>query len=677
MSEEIKNTESGNTEINSTEMLLHDVARATERELLSVQSYKRYPVYQALLEIHPEGEFTVDGCMSKSALYIFRWIKEKTNVEEDRWPEGLKNLPDISEWKDYPVDENSVIFCADHNEPVRIRTLFWDNCLSIRFVENNSNFDGEFINNISLTRESDSVVLAIRTECRQLASSTQRAAALRPGYVSKIMMDDDMYLTEKLSTVSGNIGFEIRLTKELLPVSGNSSEAAELYKVMIDPLRNLPLLIIPEPADEEQKNSASLIYRDEGTDHHGVLGYYTAIYFKGGKWNKFIFSSDENQDIKRWIESVIEDGRALLIAPWDGSNGSFRFYTWDSEDEGGYVTWNNDTPVDECPKFDRDLVNRINKLKFSEEPLTRTCNFGNYRFNRELWSQFNENRIREAGESHNDEELIKSLEKKNESVEKDKRDLAEQVKSLRQMNEELREDRRRLNREKNDLEKAIKDRPEGADRSDSPQDYEKRLEALNARLKNGKTDPKALFALPNEWKQVALPLRAELLERIRNKYIEVYSRRKKTENPTRREDILGFLYLFNQNIGQNDAEEYSGLLDYPIGEELYADEFRNLVLDELWTDGDDFISAIASAAGYNKAWVDDLRRNMLATINNYRNISSIESTLKGIGLQLCGEGKHEKWALYGDERYTTTVACTPSDVNSGKNVVEDIIYRMF
>ena len=668
------------TETNSTRQneILANTDRATDRQLLSMQPYKRYTVYQALFEIHPQNGLTVEGCMSKAALYILKWMKDKVNADADQWPQALRDVPSVSEWKDFVINEESPISDVNIKEPVRIRTMYWDNCWTMRFNEANSGFDGVFGNDISLTAENDSVVLAISTECRQRADSDKKAIALRPGYVSKMTADADMFLTEKLSDDPSESILKLPIIDEVIPVKSNGADVEKLYRLIADPMRNLPLIIVPKPEGEEATAITNGIYHDMvgQIDHHGVLGYYSAVYFDGSKFNKFIYCVQENTAIRQWIADVVGSGRFVMIAPWDGTDGSFKYYTWD-DSGSGYVCWNEDSAIEDCLEFNEEAVEKINELKLSQEPVERRCNFGRYRFNRQLWNEWNAAQIESAKASENNEELIVALRARMDESEKLIDQLNEKLKSSDGICEELRAERQRLQKELTNEKKQNGNNVNTIQKSGN--EYEKRLDILRKQLENTATETGVLFPLPAEWADVSEVLKRGLLDRIADRYKKIYGTRKPNEvNPARREDVLGMVYCMNdKDSSPNGSSNKDSLLNYPKNDEIYDNEYRNIIMDAIWDEKDTFLVKLASIIGYDRNWRETKKKNLLAKVNNYRNVDQIRGVLQQEGLVETSENSHSKWSLGGDERYKCTVASTPGDTNTGKNTVDDIMERFF
>lgn len=664
--------------INTTQNdILENTDKTTERELLTMQSHKRYTVYQALLEIHPQNGLTVDGCLQKALLYILKWMKDKVGAPEDTWPEGLKGIPNVDEWKDYEVSEDSPVSNINIKEPVRVRTLYWDNCWTMRFNESNSGFNGVFENNISLTKEDSTLVLAISTECRQVADATQKAMALRPGYVSKMIMDDDLYLTEKLSDGPADGILKLPLIEEAIAVSGNGADAEKLYRFIANPMRNFPLIFIPRPENEEGVTLANSLYHDgnDGVDHHGVLGYYCTVYLDGDKWNKFLFCTEENRAVRQWIKDVVEEGRAVMIAPWNGTEGTFRYYQWD--EDGGYIFWNERSAPEDCPVFDEDTVENIKKLKLSQEPVDRRCNFGSYRFNRDLWNEWNQERIEQAQNADNNEELIAGQIRMIEEAGKQNKVLVEKLNNAERISEKLRADNQQLRKDLNDAKKQISDEKETAYKV-TEKDYNDRLDILRDHLNKSGKNAAVLLPSFDEWSDVLTVLRRDVLQRIYDKYKGLFNARKKSENPTRREDILGMLYCFNrEDSGFIDHDDAGVLLYYPVDDQIYDNEYKNLVLDALWDDEDVFLNRIATAIDYNRKWREIKTNSLLSGMDNYRQIKSVKPILRQEGIFESSDNKHNKFCLGGDERYTYSIASTPSDVNTGKNCVDGFMYRFF
>ena len=74
----------------------------------------------------------------------------------------------------------------------------------------------------------------------------------------------------------------------------------------------------------------------------------------------------------------------------------------------------------------------------------------------------------------------------------------------------------------------------------------------------------------------------------------------------------------------------------------------------------------------------DKKAQMLkSTLKGYKNVSAtMKKLFAELGFVVTEEGKHYKLTYYGDGRYWTTVAKTPSDNRTGMNQAMHIIKHM-
>ena len=71
-------------------------------------------------------------------------------------------------------------------------------------------------------------------------------------------------------------------------------------------------------------------------------------------------------------------------------------------------------------------------------------------------------------------------------------------------------------------------------------------------------------------------------------------------------------------------------------------------------------------------------RKLKQELKGYKNVSkSMRRMLSEMGFIIEEEGKHYKLIYYGDPRYWTTLAKTPSDIHTGENEALTIIRKMF
>lgn len=120
--------------------------------------------------------------------------------------------------------------------------------------------------------------------------------------------------------------------------------------------------------------------------------------------------------------------------------------------------------------------------------------------------------------------------------------------------------------------------------------------------------------------------------------------------------------------------------------EFYPGEIKDLLLSTLTgalkdipagTRRSDVIKDIIKNNDYQK--ISETRAEELKRVmRNYDGMSSKNrSILKSLGFEITEEGKHYKVSYYGDSRYQTTYAKTPSDGRSGKNSAQNTINMAF
>lgn len=147
--------------------------------------------------------------------------------------------------------------------------------------------------------------------------------------------------------------------------------------------------------------------------------------------------------------------------------------------------------------------------------------------------------------------------------------------------------------------------------------------------------------------------------------------------------------LHSENLGLR-AKLKTGkkdpVLNFGDEEEFFTDEIKNMLLLELkdaLTNTDpasrryDVLEDIINSNGGCPTTVKEKSNDLKAKLSGYRNVTdSIKQLLKEIGFEISEDGKHYKLKYYGDDRYTTIMAKTPSDSRTGQNTASDII-RLF
>ena len=166
---------------------------------------------------------------------------------------------------------------------------------------------------------------------------------------------------------------------------------------------------------------------------------------------------------------------------------------------------------------------------------------------------------------------------------------------------------------------------------------------------------------------------------------ELRTLQKKVEELARTNEILTY-----ENEGLRaklSSVEEVPLLYFGNEEEFFPNEIKEMVLDALeerLKNSDensrqvDVLRDILDKNGGCKHVADQKAQRLKAELKGYRNVSkSMKRMLSEMGFVITEQGKHYKLTYYGDPRYWTTLAKTPSDGHTGENAALTIINKMF
>ncbi len=368
------------------------------KNLKEIQRKRLYPVWKALLEFHPQKELTTDQCMSKVILYILEWVRGKLG---DACPEEIASVPAKEDYRRFDFRAQKPL---KYREPLELRILFWNENWTLRLVEENEGFPGEFIVNLSFKRQEDSVLFAMKTECRQ-SLDAPTASAYRPGYIRDLLNDPDFFMTEP------GLSEKYRLSYDPIEVSGKSRNDIDGFcrEFVKAPGRNMPILFYPEPQNEEDEEKLRSVSAK-------LMGYFYVAVIRGSVRKLFC----ENMPMESEVyKEVLEAGNALLHT----DNGASEEEEFEKRAELFPLT----------DEFETLIVN----YRYIE-PLTRDCDFRDIIFNADLWGEYMRDVIRSAESGEDREAYIGELLRQNTDqeeriaqVQTEKGEMSEEIGKLR------------------------------------------------------------------------------------------------------------------------------------------------------------------------------------------------------------------------------------------------------
>lgn len=121
-------------------------------------------------------------------------------------------------------------------------------------------------------------------------------------------------------------------------------------------------------------------------------------------------------------------------------------------------------------------------------------------------------------------------------------------------------------------------------------------------------------------------------------------------------------------------------------DEFFQDEIKEFILESLTdtlaktkakTRRADVLDDLIRSNGGFKGTADKKKEALKKSLKGYKSLSATQKRLlEELGFKITKEGDHYKLTYYGDGRYWTTLAATPSDIRTGDNCAHHIIRDM-
>ncbi len=353
-----------------------DLAKTTQ-----LVFFRQYNTYQALLEVHPVGDFSVESVYAKVILYIMRWFRNRLGGRDAcaDYPEThflWEQYPEPEEYEKFDLAEVSNISGFDF---IEFETAFLKEKKAwvVRLVEPDNGKERTdmkartFTTEISVYRTEKSAVLGIRESCREPEKNTVDAIGLRPGFVRDLFYDKDLRITEE------GLEPEFAFDHAAYRLNGKSAEACQkLYDGLIAAGgRQMPVLFVP--GDFYEKNA-------EEVDHKtaSLLGYCHVVVIESG-CRKLFEQIMENPE----FVDVYEEGQLIFYRTNSRQEYTSAYFGDEAEDEADEADAVAEEAAAEEAVEDADAESLLDTVKgvAQAEPLRKYFDFKDYAFKPSWW----------------------------------------------------------------------------------------------------------------------------------------------------------------------------------------------------------------------------------------------------------------------------------------------------
>lgn len=658
-----------------------------ETSVNQIVRYRQYPTYQASLDIFSQN-LKPEEVYRKTFLYIMDWVKLRVGeniLKEDRM-EVLRNFPKPENFENFELSDDCG-FKLKGDLDIRLFVNASDSlALKIEEPDNRSEshssygekpgqiYGRTFTTDIALSRSEEGAVLAMQVSCREPETNMERAKEYRLGFIRNMFLNDqDLEMKEHgLSSASRFVKMQDEDGKFICnPIMLEEKDIEDFQKdFLLENKFQMPLIIC----------SPDLFMMEEGQERPLTLKSISSSLLAFA--HVVVIANDliakvfpENGPCSEYGDELSSGDTSIIVHTGLAENGLPRnpmtmiVTTADDpalEDINPFV---QDIPEMSCTPF-RDLLDYAQSYTTGMD-----YHFADTQFYREMKKAFYEKQGIEGVAKINraNEEKISTLTEqlldKSQKLEKLSQNNKNLSITISEKQQTIQENNRQSDELETKLNKKIKELDEQVRKLSQenillrPIEIPKMEKEAKDKIKS-KEHP-SLFKMPEKFQDPAIYML------VKEEAMKVLLSSYKTLNPEyRRFEIVNLVLQMDADTELKNWD-YASLFTYPPQLEFFPGEVKDIISDIFDDAKNDVLNEILEANDF--AFEVKEKKEELYQIRDYRNISSIESVLRKTGFVLKNSSNHCIYRYYDDERYKITVACTPTDVNSGRNLYDTIV----
>ena len=368
--------------------------------------YRQYNTYQALLDVYPQGDLTVEQTFCKVILYVMKWYRERIMQSEGELrpeikeaAEELKKLfPEPEEHKSFNTKEAVSVNPYSFSDVKAVydaeKKLFK---LRLNEPDNGAEKTGvigrSFTTEVCVYPGEKAVVIGTRVSCREPEENTEDAAAFRPAFIRAMFIDDELLLTE------AGIDKDYAFGNEAVVLNGKSEKDCKriVEQLVSSDRRNMPVIFVPGSLYEEELKEEI----DKKTI--SLLGFCHVIVWKDSAGKLFGKCMDSQE-----LAEVADEGQIIYYR------------------KPGFVSlYENVT---------KEVINSIN-LVGHREPIRKEFNFGDCDF--EFYTLFDSGNENLAEENNRLSEELQQVRNRLSETRKDAENLQLKLAAVEEENKRL------------------------------------------------------------------------------------------------------------------------------------------------------------------------------------------------------------------------------------------------
>ena len=242
-----------------------------KKRSMGLTPIREYPTYQAVYGLHPQNGLSAEELYIKTILVVADWLRGRVSKSGGD-SSFLEAYPPASEYKACRKEDIKDLSAVSGYD---IKSVNWESkdTWALRIIEISQKTENQsFSTEITVKKKEDTVILAVRTICREPVTEerVRPADVFRLGFVSHTLLQDpDIIMTEY------GVGTEYPLIRDFISINGKSNSECEALGsgLLFNEDRQYPVVLLTkETADRLQEAEMEKLL-EKGK----CLAYYVTI----------------------------------------------------------------------------------------------------------------------------------------------------------------------------------------------------------------------------------------------------------------------------------------------------------------------------------------------------------------------------------------------------------------